>query len=139
MKKWFTREKGTPKNTAKTPTTTILNQMNERRPLPQGATEFKEWSDRIISGALCPADPESQRFALADLLLHLGPQESHKEDAFFIHSLRKFAVNQVAIEMKNEIKKAHDTKKKIEDEARIAAEALTQVQSETPDPALKLV
>lgn len=82
----------------------ILEQMGERRPLPMGRTEFEEWSDRIISGALVSADKESLKFALANLLLHLGPTESHKEDAFFIHSLRKFAVNQVADAIRVEIR-----------------------------------
>lgn len=57
---------------------------------------------------------ESQKFALADLLTHLGPTESHKPDAFFIHSLRKFAVNQVAVSIRKEL---HDKAK-----ARTAAE-----------------
>lgn len=90
---------------------TIVQQMNEPRPLPMGRTEFKDWSDRIMSGALVPADlnqsrevyEDSVRYALANLLLHLGPTESHKPDAFFIHSLRKFAVNQVADTIRKEL------------------------------------
>lgn len=69
----------------------------ELRPLPLGRKEFEEWSDRIISGALIPgATNESQKATLAGCVLHLGPTESHKEDAFFIHTLRKLAANQVA-------------------------------------------
>ena len=52
-----------------------------KRPLPQGMTEFEEWADRIISGALVTADPMSLKFALANMIMHLGPTESHKEDA----------------------------------------------------------
>ena len=89
-------------------TVEIVDQMNEPRPLPMGRAEFEEWSNRIISGALITADISSQKFALANLLMHLGPTESHKPDAFFIHSLRKFAVNQVAdairIELRDEAK-----------------------------------
>lgn len=72
-----------------------IDQMNERRSLPMGRQEFEEWSDRIISGTLLPADPESMKYALATMVMHLGPTESHKEDAYFIHSLRKSAANQV--------------------------------------------
>lgn len=108
------------KNTRFTSKETIVSQLNERRPLPMGREEFNDWSDRIISGALCPADKESQKFALADLLLHLGPTESHKEDNFFIHSLRKFAVNQVADAMRREIRDAAKARlAKAEEESKL--------------------
>ncbi len=101
------------KNLQSTPSEVIVDQMNEPRPLPMGKQEFEEWSDRIIGGALVPGgaeDPasfvESQKFALANMLMHLGPTESHKPDAFFIHSLRKFAVNQVADVVRKEIHEA---------------------------------
>ncbi len=100
----------TGKNLKSAPAKLIIDQMNEPRPLPMGRKEFSEWSDRIISGALLPGgkdDPiiffESQKYALANALLHLGPTESHKPDAFFIHSLRKFAVNQVADDVRKEL------------------------------------
>jgi len=115
------------RNTRFTSTDTILKQMQERRPLPMGVKDFHEWSDRIIAGACIPGvTPRSQKFALADMILHLGPTESHKEDAFFIHSLRKAAVNQVADEMrrsirddaKAELAKQEETAKKLEIEKR---------------------
>lgn len=103
------------KNFKSTPVNVILDQLNEPRPLPMGRKEFEEWSDRIISGALLPGgaeDPqafaESQKYALANCLMHLGPTESHKPDAFFIHSLRKFAINQVADTVRREL---HDAAK----------------------------
>lgn len=88
-----------------------------------GMAEFEIWSDRIISGALCPADIMSQKFALADLLTHLGPTESHKPDAYFIHCLRKFAVNQVAVAIRQKLyeeKKAMDEAKMTPIEKAIA-------------------
>lgn len=115
------------RNTFATPSDVIIDQMNEPRPLPMGRCEFDEWSDRLISGALLPGDHigvggtfeeaqqrhakgqifiESQKFALANMLMHLGPTESHKPDAFFIHSLRKFAVNQVADAVRKELHEA---------------------------------
>ena len=109
------------------PTALIVDQLNEPRPLPMGREEFEEWSDRLISGALIPggeSDPvvfhESQKFALANMLMHLGPTESHKPDAFFIHSLRKFAINQVADSVRKEL---HDAAK-----ARTAALEKTEDQ-----------
>lgn len=68
-----------------------------------GRSEFETWASRIIGGALVTADHNSQRYVLANMLMHLGPTESHKPDAHFIHSLRKFAVNQVADEIRREI------------------------------------
>lgn len=115
------------KNTELTPVGDIREQMLEMRPLPMGSAEFMEWSDRIIAGALVPAEVEAQRFCLADMLTHLGPTESHKPDAFFIHCLRKFAVNQVAIEMRKEIKDAHD-KKKAEESPSTEASAVNAIQ-----------
>lgn len=118
------------KNTKLTSVATIKSQLNERRPLPMGRKEFEEWSDRIISGAMLEATPESQKFTLANLLLHLGPTESHKEDAFFIHSLRKFAVNQVADAMRIEIRDTAKERLAKEEEAKKTGE----VQPETQGP-----
>lgn len=108
-------------NDSLTPKDTILEQMHEVRPLPMGASAFEEWSDRIISGALLPKteeDPEtlikSQKVALAQMIMHLGPTESHKPDAYFIHMLRKAAVNQVAYAI---ISKAQQDKKEAEEAA----------------------
>lgn len=98
----------------------IAKSLTERQPLPMGRKEFEEWSDRIIQGALIPgATPESQKFTLANLILHLGPTESHKEDAFFIHSLRKFAVNQVADAMRCEIRDAAKARLALEEAAKL--------------------
>lgn len=108
------------KNTRFTSKEKILDQMSERRPLPLGMTEFDEWSDRIISGTLLPADPESMKFALATMLLHLGPQEDHREDAFFIHSLRKSAVNQIAHAKMEEIRAKAKARLAAEEEAKKA-------------------
>jgi hypothetical protein len=97
----------------------LIKQMTEMRPLPQGRQEFEEWSDRIISGAMVKADVKSQKYALADMILHLGATEDHKEDAYFIKHLRKVAVNQVADAIRREIYEA----KKAEGEAEKAKAA----------------
>lgn len=95
-----------PANTKWTRKTTIVDQMNEPRPLPMGVTEFNEWCDRIISGALIPTDDrDSLVAALASMLMSLGPTEDHKPDAYFIHALRKAATNEVAHHMFQDIKR----------------------------------
>ena len=95
--------KVTGKNLPSAPKELVIEQLLEPRPLPMGRKEFDEWSDRLIGGALIPGgedDPvafvHSQKVALANMIMHLGPTESHKPDAYFIHSLRKAAVNQIA-------------------------------------------
>src|ERR1035438_6271822 len=75
----------------------IKKEMMEKRPLPIGKKQFEEWSDRIIAGAMVDASPRSLKFSLASMLLHnLSSTESFKEDAYFIHCLRKAAANQTA-------------------------------------------
>lgn len=74
--------------------------------LPVGREEFETWSDRIIAGCGLPATPRSMKFGLASMLLHLSPTEDKKPDSFFIRSLRKGAVSQVAHAMMEEIKEA---------------------------------
>ena len=102
-------------NSPSTSVHTILRQMNEPRPLPMGQKEFVEWSDRIISGAMVPTeDKETLVGILAAMLMQLGPTESHKPDAFFIHSLRKAAVNEVAHANFQELKKRKEEKAKAE-------------------------
>jgi hypothetical protein len=102
---WISRLTG--KNSKYTPTEVIKDQLNEKRALPLGVTEFHEWSNRIISGACIPgATHESIKFALADQLLHLGPTVDFECDLYFIKCLRKFAINQVADAMRHEIRDA---------------------------------
>lgn len=96
----------TGKNLVSTPKSLVLDQMSEMRPLPLGATEFEEWSDRIISGAMLPADVQSQKFALAEMIMHIKSTEDHCNDGFFIKSLRKSAANQVAHAKMAEIRNA---------------------------------
>lgn len=104
----------------------IVSQLNERRPLPVGMTEFNEWADRIISGALIDVERDSQLYALATMIMQLGPHESHKEDAYFIHGLRKSAANQIADAKRRElyaVKKAKEDEEKAKQAAAANPEA----------------
>lgn len=129
--------KVTGKNSISAPKELIIDQMNEPRALPMGRKEFDEWSDRIISGALIPGgeeDPiafkESLKFAMAEMIMHLGKTESHKPDAYFIHTLRKGAINQVAHSVMCEIKKVHEDKKKAMEAEEAAKKAADKVAKE---------
>lgn len=86
--------------------------MLERKALPIGKTQFMEWSDRIIKGAMVEATTDSLRFSLANMLMHLGPTEAFREDAFFILQLRKAAVNQTAHYVAQELKESYEAKQK---------------------------
>lgn len=96
--------------------------MFEPRPLPMGMAEFEEWADRIISGALITADADSQKFALANMLMQLGPTEHHKPDIHFISSLRKIAVNQIADAVRKDIHAKIKEKTAAEEAEKKAAE-----------------
>lgn len=124
------------RNLQSTPKEVIADQLAEKRPLPIGRSEFDSWSSRIISGALVTAEPESQKFALADMLLHLGPTVSHESDGYFINSLRKFAINQTAIEMKKIIHE--EVKGRLEKEESEKA-AANPVQLPPPPSSLSIV
>ena len=117
------------RNISSTPKEVILEQMAEKRPLPMNIPEFDEWSERLISGALVPgADPTSQKFALASMILHLPPTQSHCEDAYFIHSLRRAAVNQVCIAIMDDLKKKREAEQAT---VQAADEALKQAAEAT--------
>jgi hypothetical protein len=115
---WVCRKLGF--NTKYTSIEIIGAQLLEPRPLPNGIAEWKEWSDRILSGVVLIADRESQEYALATMILSLGPTESHKPDAFFIHSLRKSAANQVADARRKELYAAKQSKLDAEKAAEAA-------------------
>lgn len=95
-----------------------------------GLTEFMEWSDRIIAGAVLPEciSVDDQRYALADMIMHLGPSESHKCDAHFIHYLRKVVVNQVAHAFKQEhyAKKKEPPKDEMDEDEVVRASGLVR-------------
>lgn len=110
---WFKRENDNLK---------LKDTLTEKRALPVGIKEFHEWSDRIISGACLTATPESQKFALANILINLQATVAFEADIYFIHCLRKTAVNQVADGIRNMIRE--DAK------ARLAAEEEFKKQSQ---------
>jgi VIT1/CCC1 family predicted Fe2+/Mn2+ transporter len=73
-------------------------------PLPVGITEFNEWSDSIIDLSGEYADRDSMKYALASMVIHLGPQRSVVSKNYFVRSLRKAAANQVASQVFQDIK-----------------------------------
>jgi len=85
----------------------LKRKLSEPQPLPLGRKEFEEWSDRVISAAQIPGvTVESQKFALSRMLIDLKPTIAFEADVYFVHCLRKAAVNQVAQTMFQEIHEA---------------------------------
>lgn len=117
----------TGKNASSTPPDLIQEQLKQKRALPIGVAEFHEWAERIISGAMIPATAESQKFGLANVLLNLGPTVAFEADLYFIHVLRKTAVNQIADAIRTEIRDAAKAR-------LLAEEALKQQGEVTPPP-----
>jgi hypothetical protein len=122
------------RNDENTPVDVIVAQMKEIRPLPLGMKEFDDWAERIISGALLPpgsADPDtqydSQKFALASMLMHLSPTTDHECDGYFIKALRKSAINQIADAKMKELKEKA--------KQRLAAVTASNEASNEADPA----
>lgn len=72
--------------------------------LPTGMTEFNAFADSIIELSGKYADEDSMRFAVASMIIHLGPQKGSAPKNFFVRSLRKSAANQVASQVFQDIK-----------------------------------
>jgi hypothetical protein len=125
-------------NLRATPKSVISQQLDELRPLPIGRDQFMEWSERIISGALVDADSDSQRFALASMVLQMGPNDAFRADKHFVSQLRKVAANQTAHTMAQEFKLA--AQKRFEDEKASLLNAVPDVTVKaTPEaPVLKV-
>jgi len=85
----------------------ILRDLQEKQPLPMGRKEFEDWSLRIINAAQIPgATVKSLQWTLAQELLHVHPGTCFETDGYFVNRLRKFAVNEVAVALSNEIRDA---------------------------------
>ena len=112
----------TGKNLNSAPKELILDQLSEQRPLPMGVAEFHVWADRIVAGAMVTATAESQKFALAEMIMHMDPTKDHCDDGYFIKKLRKSAANQIAHFMMTTL---HTQEK-----ARLAAEEAVKPKAE---------
>lgn len=65
--------------------------------LPVGMTGFEAWADSIQETYKLPTeDKDTVRFALASMIMHLGPQDATKSKYFFVLSLRAGAAKQIA-------------------------------------------
>lgn len=101
------------------------------RRLPQGMTESKAWSDSIVKAAGVP-DNDSFRFAIAAMILQLGPLKAFKSKFYFVLALWKGAANQIAGGVMHELKQKQDEANKA---AKAAEEASVKAANSTPGAA----
>ncbi len=74
--------------------------------LPTTPAAHVAWAESICALAGYPCNSSFQQ-ALAIMLLHLGPTVAYKPKEFFIRSLHKAAVNQVASGVIEQIREEH--------------------------------
>ena len=80
--------------------------------LPTGMSEFEAWSNDIIELTGPLAEPTSLKFALADMILRIGPLKNDKYQTipgsvpknYFVQALRKIASSQIASGVLHQIK-----------------------------------
>lgn len=89
--------------------------------LPVGMAEFNTWSESIIELSGKYADEDSMKYAIATMIMNLGPQRSHVSKNFFVRSLRKAAANQVAGQVFYDIKTKQDQARKAAEETAAKA------------------
>lgn len=93
--------------------------------LPVGLTEFEAWSQDIVDLTNF-ADPDSLRFAIASMVIHLPANTGLISKNHFVRGLRKSAANQVASQV------FQDVKLKQQKLAEAAAELAKAAECPTP-------
>jgi len=95
-------------------------------PLPLGMAEFDAWAEDVIAlGAFPITDKDSIKFAMATMIMHLGPQSAFKPKFYFVLSVRAGAAKQIAAGKFQEIK------------AKQQAEATAQAQQVASNEVLR--
>lgn len=93
--------------------------------IPTGVSEHQAWATSIIEDYNFP-DNDSVRFALATMVLHLGPTAAYRSKFYFSIMINAGAAKQVASQVFTDIKTRQ------QDEARKQAEA-TATQAAASD------
>jgi hypothetical protein len=91
-----------------------------RNPLPAGVKEFHEWAERIMEKTGLSATVESQKFALAGIILSLKENVGYVEDSYFVNCLRRSASEQVVRQVANDIRDRVKAKKPEEEKQKQA-------------------
>lgn len=107
----------------------------KQMPLPLNMPEFEEWSDRIITKAALPTkNLDSQKFALAGMILQSSPHDYLRPDLFYINLLKKAAADQVALQAMEDMKLKRAQKLKSASEAPTTSEPTIEKDMRTLQP-----
>lgn len=91
--------------------------------LPRGASDFNAFIESILYAYNLP-NSRSYHFAIATMVMHMGPQETHKHKSFFAKALYKSMSNQVAFQI---IQDAKDAERKEQEEQAKEAQAAKEL------------
>lgn len=90
--------------------------------VPMGMTAFHSWADSLIETYAFPNDP-SVKFALATMIMHLGPIEAYKPRRYFMLAIKAGAAKQIASAVFQEIKAKQIADQKQAEALALAAKA----------------
>lgn len=98
--------------------------------LPRTIPEFDLFFESICETYNIPKLP-SYKHAVASMIMHLGPLETHKAKHFFVKSIRKAQANEISYAIIQDVKKQEaEAQKKAHEDAKINSEAT--IPSEPP-------
>lgn len=101
--------------------------------IPTGTAEFDAWAQFIMDNYKMPtADVDSIKYALATMVMHLGPTVAYKPRYYFALALRASAAKQVAGGVFMEIKTRHQAAAAKASEPKSEATTLKAVASLEP-------
>src|SRR5580692_1223711 len=92
-------------------------------PLPMNVPQFNEWANRIIEKAKLPTkDIETQKFALAGMILQSSPEAFERPDEYYVNLLKKAASDQLATaiiqELQAQRRKRIEASQKLEEQSK---------------------
>lgn len=103
-----------------------LRDAKKLTPLPTGVSTFNAWADSFYDLYQMPTeDRNSVKFALAAMIMHLGPQDAYKSKHYFYLSLLAGASKQVAGSVFTEIK---ENQRKAQIAAELEAQNVPTIQ-----------
>lgn len=82
--------------------------------LPTGMTEFSRFAHSICDTYGFPQDNDSYTGAIATMIMHLGPQVTHKAPRYFAKAIIKSQANQTAYAVLQAAKEAEKKKEPTE-------------------------
>lgn len=112
----------------------LFNQVRGLFPsaLPTGMSQFDAWHEKLVATYDLPTqDRDSVRYALATMILHLGPTAAFKPQYYFVLAIRSACAKQVAGAAFQEIKLRQQAEEKARQEAAHKLAAVT-----APNPAV---